>query len=508
MAPRPIQKILIVGGGTAGWMSATYLATQLKASGRRVSLVESKAIPMIGVGEATVPPLVGYLRVLGISEEEFMRRSHATYKLGIKFVNWHKGDDVFWHPFGPVGGSIDGMQLFHYWLQRVRAGDPEGPYTSYSTQARLGELDKSPRGFSGSSPVHERGQYAYHLDAGGFAEFLKSEAIRRGTEHIEDEVTDVVVDERGHIARVMTRGHGALTADLYIDCSGFSAILAERALGDRYIDWSDVLFCDRALAAPLPLGNAIAPYTKSIALSAGWMWQIPLTHRAGNGYVFSSRFISQDQAAREMAGQLGVDPDDFQPRLLRMKVGRREQFWRANCIAVGLASGFVEPLESTGIFAIQRGLALLLSYFPDTGFEPQLARRYNERMGATYDEIRDFIVLHYVLSKRADSAFWREYRALKLPESLQAILDIYDRTGLVEPPEHAMFPEPSWYAMLAGHGRLPRTHHPGVELADESKVRHIMAYMKSENEKLAQALPSHSSFIEALNRKRVPAKPA
>ena len=503
--PRPIRSILIVGGGTAGWMSATYLATQLKASGRRVTLVESKTIPIIGVGEATVPPLVGYFRVLGISEDEFMRQSHATYKLGIKFFGWQRGDDAFWHPFGPIGGSIDGTQLFHYWLQRRRTEPDEGAYTSYSATALLGDLEKAPRGIAGSSPVHDRGQYAYHLDAGAFAEFLKREAIRRGTHHIEDDVTDVALDERGFIKQVTTREHGALSADLYIDCSGFSAILSEKALGDRYIDWTDVLFCDRALAAPQPLGDAIAPYTKSTALSAGWMWQIPLTQRSGNGYVFSSRFIDQDAAAREMAARLGVDAERLAPRLLRMKVGRRDKFWRANCIALGLASGFVEPLESTGIFVIQRGLALLLSYFPDTGFEPHLARRYNERMAATYEEIRDFIVLHYALSSRADSPFWREYRALKLPDSLQNLLELYDATGLVEPPEYAMFPEPSWYSILTGHGRLPRAAYSGSTLSDPEKVRHIMAYVKSENEKLAKTLPSHVAYIKALNSRPAPA---
>ena len=502
---QPVRSILIVGGGTAGWMSATYLATQLKASGRRVTLVESKTIPTIGVGEATVPPLVGYFRVLGISEEEFMRQSHATYKLGIKFFGWHRGDDAFWHPFGPVGGSIDGTQLFHHWLHRLRTEPDEGAYTSYSVQALLGDLEKAPRGLAASSPVHERGQYAYHLDAGAFAEFLKREAIRRGTHHIEDDVTDVTVDERGFIQRVNTREHGALSADLYIDCSGFSALLAEKTLGDRYIDWTDVLFCDRALAAPQPLRDAIAPYTKSTAMSAGWMWQIPLTQRTGNGYVFSSRFIDEGAAAREMAARLGVDAERLAPRLLRMKVGRRDKFWRANCIAVGLASGFVEPLESTGIFVIQRGLALLLSYFPDTGFEPHLARRYNERMAATYEEIRDFIVLHYVLSSRADSPFWREYRALKLPASLQSLLELYDATGLVEPPEFAMFPEPSWYSILAGHGRLPRAAPSGIGLSDPEKVRHIMAYVKRENEKLASTLPSHLAYIKALNNPPAPA---
>ena len=500
-AAQPVRNILIVGGGTAGWMAATYLAAQLKATGGTVTLVESPAIPTIGVGEATVPPLVGFLRVLGISEEEFMRRSHATFKLGIRFQNWHDGADAFWHPFGPVGGAIDGLPIFHYWVKSLRAGHAEGPYTSYSLQSLLGEQDKAPRSAARSTLIYDRGQYAYHLDAGAFAEFLKGEAIRRGARHVPDEVTEVGVDERGHIRGVRTRQHGVLSADLYIDCSGFRALLAEKALGDPYIDWSDTLLCDRALAAPLPLGGEMPPYTRSTAMSAGWIWQIPLTHRVGNGYVYSSRFTGEEAAGRELAGLLKTDVDTLQPRLLKMRVGRRTRCWQGNCIAMGLASGFVEPLESTGIFIIQRGLALLLTYFPDLGFDPHLARRYNERMAATYDEIRDFILAHYVLTRRADSEFWRAYRELPLPDSLAALLDAYDRTGVVEPVEHAMFPAPSWYCIFAGHGRLPRSYHRGADLSDFGQVRRILGDIRAAHGRLAASLPAHRDYIEMLNRR-------
>jgi tryptophan halogenase len=501
---QPVKSILIVGGGTAGWMAATYLATQLRATGGRVTLIEAPAIPIIGVGEATVPPLVGFLRVLGISEDEFMRRSHATYKLGIKFMNWHdgghSGDDSYWHPFGPVGGSIDGLPMFHYWLKSLRGGYPEGPYTSYSLQSLLGEQEKAPRAASGSTLIYDRGQYAYHLDAGAFAGFLKDEAMKRGARHIADEVTQVAVDERGHIRSVTTKQHGALSADLYIDCSGFRALLAEQALGDPYIDWTDTLLCDRALAAPLPLGPRTPPYTRSTALSAGWVWQIPLTHRVGNGYVYSSKFLDEEAAGRELAGLLGVSLDVLQPRLLKMKVGRRTRSWQGNCIAMGLAAGFVEPLESTGIFVIQRALALLLTYFPDLGFEPHLARRFNERMAATYDEIRDFILAHYVLTRRDDSPFWNAYRNLALPDSLRELLEVYDRTGVIEPVEYAMFPAPSWYCILTGQRRLPLSYHRGADLSDFSQVRSILDGIRGAHDKLAASLPAHRAYIEMLNR--------
>lgn len=512
---RPVQSVLIVGGGTAGWMSATYLATQLRAAGRSVTLVESKTIPIIGVGEATVPPLVGYLRLLGISEHEFMRRSHATFKLGVRFEGWHDGGhgrpggDQFWHPFGPVGGDIDGLPLFHYWLKSINAGNAEGSYDSYSLQALLGEQEKAPRALESSSFIYDKGQYAYHLDAGAFAEFLKDEGIRRGTRHIVDEVTEVVLDGRGNIARVMTKEHGALSADLYVDCSGFKAMLAEGALGDGWVDWSDVLLCDRALAAPLPhKEERIAPFTRATALSAGWVWRIALSNRVGNGYVYCSRYIKEEAARLEMARLLGEDPAKFDPRLIRMKVGRRQRFWLGNCVAVGLASGFVEPIESTGIFLIQRALSLLLTYFPDSGFEPQLAQRYNERMAATYDEIRDFILAHYVLSRREDSAFWRDYRALALPDSLRALLELYDRTGRVEPVQFAMFPSTSWYCILAGQRRLPQALHGAADLADFAKVRHILGLIRTSHAKLAPSMPAHRSYIEAVNGAGAAPRPA
>lgn len=497
---RPIDDVLIVGGGTAGWMTATHLATEFKSTGRRVTLIESSDIPIIGVGEATVPSLVGFLRVLGIDEHEFIRRCHATYKLGIKFINWRRGNDSFWHPFGPAGGHIDGLQMFHFWLKSLRTGNLEGPYSSYSAQALIGDLDKAPGPLTGTSLILDQGQYAYHLDAGAFAEYLKTVAIERGAKHIVDEVTGVQVDDRGHIARVETRRNGHLKADLYIDCSGFRALLAEQALGDAWVDWSEVLLCDRALAAPLPGGDRMPPYTRSTALSAGWAWQIPLSHRVGNGYVYCSRFQDETSAAKELAGFLGADPSGFSPRSIRMRVGHRENFWSGNCIAVGLAAGFVEPLESTGLFLIQRGLGLLMEYFPDSRFEPQLARQYNRRMTGSFNEIRDFILLHYVLSQRSDSQFWIEYRNLPLPESLQETLDLYDRTGLVECVRHALFQDSSWYSILSGQNRLPDTWHRRADLSDFDKVRHIMSMIRKSNAELSQTLPAHRAYIEMLNR--------
>jgi tryptophan halogenase len=494
----PVNNILIVGGGTAGWMAATFLATHFQNTGRTVTVVESSNIPTIGVGEATVPTLVAYLRQLGIDEGEFMRKSHATYKLGIKFVNWRRGDDVYWHPFGLTGGRIDELELFHFWLKSARSGHQEGPYSSYSLQVLLAEQERSPRPLSGSSVVIDRGQYAYHLDAGAFAEFLKSIALQRGARHVVDDVTEVRTGEGGVIKGIVGRQRGLMEADLYIDCSGFKALLSEEALGDGYVDWSDTLLCDRALAAPRPSTDAMAPYTKSTALSAGWAWQIPLSHRVGNGYVYCSRFIEQDAAIREFAGLLGIEPDKLEPRSLKMRIGHRQNFWRGNCIAIGLASGFVEPLESTGLLLIQRSLELLIEYFPDTGFDPSFIKRYNDRLRANYEEVRDFILLHYVLSQRS-GAFWEACRNLRWPDSLTEIMQTYMRTGLVESAQHPVFREPSWYSILSGLERLPQTYHPRADLSDFDKVRHILGVILRGNRETAAALPRHREFIEALN---------
>ncbi|MEX0957991.1 MAG: tryptophan halogenase family protein [Burkholderiales bacterium] len=499
MSAPPVNNVLIVGGGTAGWMAATFLATHFRNTGRTVSLVESSNVPTIGVGEATVPTLVAYLRQLGIDETEFMRRSHATYKLGIRFTNWRAGNDTYWHPFGVTGGRIDELELFHFWLKSIRNGYPEGPFSSYSLQVLLAEQERSPRPLSGTSVVIDRGQYAYHLDAGAFAEFLKGIAIERGTRHLVDDVTRVVVGENGLIAGIHTREHGLLEADLYIDCSGFKAMLAEEALGDGYVDWSNTLLCDYALAAPQPSSASMPPYTRSTALSAGWAWQIPLTHRVGNGYVFCSRFIEKDAAVREFATLLGVEADSLEPRVLKMRVGHRRNFWRGNCVAIGLASGFVEPLESTGLLLIQRGMEVLLEYFPDKSFDPGFIKRYNERMQANYEEIRDFILLHYVLTQRTGDPFWDAYRNVPLPDSLADLLQTYRRTGTVEIPRHSVFRESSWYSILTGMNCLPQTYHPRADLSDFEKIRHILGVIVHGNRETAATLPPHRDYIEAIN---------
>ena len=504
--PDSIKNILIVGGGTSGWIAAAYLNRFLDPARCRITLVESATVGTVGVGEATVPPLVPLLRLLGVDEDDFLRQCHATYKLGIKFVDWNRGaaglagKDEVWHPFGPIGSPVvENLPLFHHWLRDKRAGLETGTYTSYSLQALLGDMGRAPRTLTQGSIITRHGAYAYHLDARAFADYLARLATQRGVIHITDDVRNVELDGRGFISAVDTAGHGRLAADLYIDCSGFAGRLVEQALGDAHIDWSNHLFCDRAVVLPTPHEAQMPSYTQATALSAGWAWKIPLNHRVGNGYVYSSRFISDDAAAAELLAHAGHDLGQASPGLLKMRVGRRANFWVKNCVSIGLAAGFLEPLESTGIFLIQRGVETLLDHFPDARFNGALVRSYNARMGAEFEQVRDFIILHYLLNRREDDGFWKANREAAPPDSLAQTLDFYEQTGLLDWLNPSLFREPSFYAIVAGFGRLPRTHHPMADQADPEKSRQAMAAIKAQNLALAQSLPDHAALIEAVN---------
>lgn len=508
--PAPIKNILIVGGGTAGWVAATFLNRYLDPALCRITLVESETIGTIGVGEATVPPLVAFLRAMGIDEAAFMRATSATYKLGIKFIDWqhggqhggHHGVDEAWHPFGYVGApQIGGLPLFHHWLRERQAGREASPYVSYSLQALLGDMHRGPHPLEGDprarSAIIQQGAYAYHLDARAFAGFLRDVATGRGVRHLIDDVCDVGLDARGFISRVDTAASGALHADLFIDCSGFAARLIEGSLGDRFIDWGDQLLCDSAAVLPLPHDDDFHPYTRSTALKAGWCWRIPLRHRAGNGYVYSSRFLSKEQAAEELKAHLGAP--DAAPMHLAMKVGRRENFWVRNCVAIGLSAGFLEPLESTGIYLAQKSVELLLDCFPDTGFDPVLIRQYNRKVAREYDESRDFIVLHYLLGRRDDTGFWRAARAVTPSNALAETLELYDRTGLVEWQRNSLFVDTSFHSLATGFGRLPQTPHAMAAQMDGERAWQAMQQIKTANLQLAQALPDHGELIRRLH---------
>lgn len=493
----PIRSILIVGGGTSGWIAAAFLNRFLDPARCRITVVESASIGTIGVGEATVPPLVALLRLLGVNEDDFLRACHATYKLAIRFDGWTRRP--VWHPFGQVGSpQVAGLPLFHHWLDRQRAGEEASPYSAFSLQVRLAEDNLAPRSTTAASEILQRGDYAYHLDARAFAAFLSEIARKRGVQYLVDDVRHVERDERGRIRHVETRESGRLEADLYLDCTGFQGLLVEQALGDPFIDWSDRLLCDRAVVLPLPAERPMPSFTQAAALKAGWCWRIPLHHRTGAGYVYSSRFASQDEATAELIARHGLDPDRCSPGHLRMRVGRRANFWTGNCVAVGLAAGFVEPLESTGLWLIQRAVELLLDFFPDSDFNPSVIERYNRRMAKDFDDVRDFILLHYLLATR-EEPFWRASRAVAVPDSLARTLADYDETGIVDWEDRTLFRETSFYSIAAGFGRLPRRVHGMTGQSDPAQIRRLLADIKARNEATARQLPGQAEFVDALN---------
>ena len=496
----PLRRILIVGGGTAGWMTAAILRRATRRLGTAITLVESPDIGTIGVGEATIPSLVQFVRAMRYDEEAFMRACSASYKLGIRFNDWVRKGQEYWHPFGLAGGRIDGLDLFHFWLRKRLVNADSEAYGTFAVQHGLSLEERAPRPFSGTSPVIETGGYAYHLDAAGLATFLREQATAEGVEHIFGEVEEVVRRADGGIDRVRLVGEREIVADLYIDCTGFAGVLAEKALGDPWIDWSHLLLCDRAVVMPLPRTTHFPPYTRSTALDAGWLWQIPLSSRTGTGYVYSSAHISADAAAAALIANAGLRrARAADPRQLRIRVGRRTTFWQHNCVAIGLAGGFIEPLESTGIHLIQRGVEHLVEMLPDRQGDEALRRGYNRIMGEALEEVRDFIILHYYVSQR-DEPFWREARAVPLPDSLKELLALYDANGTIGGVRHHVFRDPSYYYILAGGERLPRRPAVAAEGAELREIDNVFARIRKQNRVFVDQMPTHRDTLAKLHR--------
>ena len=496
-----IGTVVIVGGGTAGWMAAIYLNRYMRRMHGKVVLVESPTLGTIGVGEATIPSLVNFVRLLQLDEKEFMRRCSATYKLGIRFDGWSPTQTSYWHPFGVNGARVNGLDLFHFWLKRRSETGSELAYPDYSIQAVLGEAEKAPWPYGGSSAISDAGSYAYHLDAAALGDYLREIATGEGVLHLFGTVQEVARDERGHITTLDIGGGREIAGDLFIDATGFRGRLIEEALGDPWIDWSGFMLCDSAAAMPLPRGDRFPPYTISKAMPAGWTWKIPLSSRTGSGYVFSSAHLSPDAAVDALVGQSGLrGTRGADPRLLKFRVGRRTNFWRHNCVSVGLSSGFLEPLESTGIHLIQRAILLLVDYLPDRQFSEALRLAYNRRMAAVYDEARDFIVLHYILAGR-DEAFWREARNVPLPDSLRESLEIYGETGRIDSQRLQLFTETSYFCILSGNGRLPRRPIVEADLAPAAEIWQILDRIRRENREFAARMPGHGAFLAELHRK-------
>lgn len=498
-----IQRVVIVGGGTAGWMAAIYLNRFMRHLSATVTLVESPTLGTIGVGEATVPTLVHFIRSMNLDEAEFMRRCSATYKLAIKFDGWGGEGSAYWHAFGLCGPQINGLDLFHYWRKRAVETSSKLTYSDYSLQTRLCEQGKAPWPQGGDTPVRQSGSYAFHLDALALAEYLRDIATGEGVRHLAGHVKHVVLDDRGHIESLDIGGDRVLPGDLFIDATGFLGLLSEKALGDPWIDWSRYMLIDSAVAMPTPRDETFAPYTISKAMSAGWMWRIPLNSRVGNGYVYSSAHISTDEATAALIARSGLRKESAaDPRSLKIRIGRRTHFWTGNCISVGLSSGFVEPLESTGIHLIQKAITTLTKFWPDKEFNDAARVAYNDEMAECYDEVRDFIILHYWLARR-DESFWRDSRNVPIPDSLRARVDLYDETGRIETSKRALFGDTNYYFILAGNGRAPRRLILEAEIANRNEVWQLLDRVRGGNQDYVDRMPSHKAYLDKLHWKPV-----
>jgi tryptophan halogenase len=491
---RKIRKIVIVGGGTAGWMTAASLARKAAGLQYSIELVESEEIGTVGVGEATIPPICVFNAALGINEAQFMRATQATFKLGIEFADWHHRGHAYMHPFGQFGAEMNGVYFHHFWLRHRAGGGAMEPgvfnanvLASYS--GRYGRPRADDRLPLPPMP------YAFHFDAGLYAVFLRRMAEAEGVKRIEGKIVNVTQNgEDGFIESVQLADGRVLPGDLFIDCSGFRGLLIEQTLHAGYDDWSRWLPCDRAMAVPCERVQATTPYTRATAQEAGWQWRIPLQHRTGNGYVYCSQFLGDDEAARGLLTRLDGAPL-AEPRPLRFVAGRRKEIWKKNVVAIGLSSGFLEPLESTSIHLVQAAIARLLFLFPAEGLDQAVIDKFNALSHAELEQIRDILVLHYTATERDDTPFWRHCRAIEKPDSLRRRIDMYESGGAIYIDPGDVFREPSWFAIFEGQGLRPRAWHPFANALPEAELNRRLSMLSSDVLKRVQTFPSHDEFI-------------
>ncbi len=492
--PNLIRSIAIVGGGTAGWMAAASLAKFLKNLNCSIRLVESEQIGIVGVGEATIPPIMDFIRGLGVDENDLVRNTRATFKLGIEFRDWTRIGHSYMHPFGQTGFNMGPVAFSAYWLKALREGKA-ARLEEYSLQAVAAYAGKFMRPVQAANSPVAGITYALHFDASLFARYLRKIAEADGVLRTEGRVKSVSLKaENGFIDALTLESGERVEADLYIDCSGFRGLLIEEALQTGYERWNHWLPCDRAAAVPCERTQALSSFTRATAKAAGWQWRIPLQHRVGNGYVYSSDFVSDAQAHEELLS--GIEGQALaDPLKLQFATGRRKQFWNRNCVSLGLSSGFLEPLESTSIHFIQRGIAMLLTLFPDRAFRSAEIDRYNKIIGAEYERVRDFLLLHYSSTEREDSELWRYCRNVAKPDSLQERIELFRSHGRILREDFELFPAQSWLYVFVGQNVMPESDDPLVGMLDPRAVSDNLADMRDVIRQCVQAMPSHEDFI-------------
>lgn len=494
MTDRRIRSIAVVGGGSAGWMAAAALGHML-CGDCEIHLIESEDIGTVGVGEATIPPIKLFNQQLGIDENDFLKASQGSFKLGIEFVNWARSGHRYFHPFGQFGADFDRIPLHQYWLRAHAQGD-ETPLQEYSMAWVAASHNKFDRPARDPRLVQSTYDYAYHFDAGLYSRYLRGYSEQRGVQRHEGRIVDVFLDdESGHIDHVVLESGEKIAADFFIDCSGFRGLLIEGALETGYEDWTHWLPCDRALAVPCEHGGGFTPYTRSTAHEAGWQWRIPLQHRIGNGYVYCSRFISDDEAAAKLMSHLDGPPLG-EPRPLRFITGRRKLFWNRNCVALGLAAGFMEPLESTSIHLVQSSIQRLLALFPDRDFDPLVIQEFNDLTIREYERVRDFLILHYHATERDDTELWRYCAAMEIPASLHYKMAHFRRYGRLITDGWELFQNPSWLAVHIGQFNWPQRYDPLVDERTNVDSERLLGGIRRVMNEVQQAMPTHRQYIE------------
>lgn len=488
MTSTRIQKIVIAGGGTAGWMVAAGLSRTL-GKALDIKLVESDEIGTVGVGEATIPTLVTFHRLLDINEQEFMAATQGTFKLGISFENWRDVNQNYIHSFGTTGKDHWTAGFQHFWLkgrERKLAGD-YGDYCVELKAALENKFAHLPRGGM---------NYAFHIDAGLYAKYLRKFSEGYGVKRIEGKITNVLTHaDTGFIKAIRLDSGAEIEGDLFIDCTGFRALLIGQTLHEPYEDWSHWLPCDSAVAVQTESVGEAVPLTRSIARESGWQWRIPLQHRVGNGMVYCSRYLSDEQAKQTLLANI-EGKVRTEPRVIKFKPGQRRQTWVKNVVAVGLASGFVEPLESTSIHLIGRSIIRLLQMFPGTGINPSDIEEFNRQTVAELEHIRDFIVLHYHVTHREDTPFWKACRTMEIPASLQHRIDLFRETGRVFRLQNELFAENSWIQVMLGQGIVPKQYHQVADLMGDAELSRFLDQIKSQVDNTVLQLPKHQAYVE------------